>query len=351
MSLIAAVVQRFLALLIGSFYCAIVILQTAIDCLRRGPKTVLGRRQREKPPPCLEDPSLGTHGYVHLEHIRMHYVSNGSEDKPLMLLVHGFPEFWYSWRHQLREFKDDYRVVAMDLRGYNETDQPSGIGNYSTSCLTNDLKQLITALGYSSCVLVGHDWGGALAWVFAEKYPDLVSKLIILNCPNGRAFQKHLRKSLTQFKMSWYMFFFQIPWVPEFKLASSDYETLEQMFTSKEFGVQTDRMTSEDVEAYKYAFSRSGFTGPINFYRAAFSLKGMVQATDMRRKSKEQGITMPTLVIWGDRDAALDKPLAELSCEICKNKFTIKYVEGASHWVQMDEPDLVNQYMREFLEE
>nr|KAG5703519.1 hypothetical protein BaRGS_020153 [Batillaria attramentaria] len=187
----------------------------------------------------------------------MHFVSNGPEDKPLMLLVHGFPEFWYSWRHQLREFKDDYR----------------------------------------------------------------------------------------------YMFFFQMPLVPEFVFATSDYSALDDLFRGKESGVRSDSMTADDVEAYKYAFSRSGFTGPINFYRAAFSLESMMGAAKMTEESKRRGITMPTLVIWGEEDVALEKPLAELSCEICKGKYTIKYVEGSSHWVQMDQPGLVNRYMREFLAE
>lgn len=349
MSLIGALIQRVLVLLVGSVYCTMVLWKVVYDCIRKGPRTVLTCQKRNKPPACLEDPNLGTHGYAHLEHIRMHYVSNGAEDKPLMLLVHGFPEFWYSWRHQLREFKDDYRVVAVDLRGYNETDKPSGVSNYSTPHLCNDLKQLVTALGYSTCVLVGHDWGGALAWYFAEKYPNLVDKLIILNCPNGYAFEKHLKKSFTQFKMSWYMFFFQMPIIPEFVFGSEDYAALDRLFKGKECGVRSDCMTADDVEAYKYVFSRSGFTGPINFYRATFSLPSLMRQKDFTEGAKRRGITMPTLLIWGEEDAALEKPLAELACEVCKGKYSIKYIPKASHWVQMDRPDLVNKYMREFL--
>ncbi|XP_025105522.1 epoxide hydrolase 4-like [Pomacea canaliculata] len=334
--------------MLGSFIGLLALCKIVIDCVKVGPSKVFSQQKRNKPPACLEDSSLGTHGYAHLEDIRMHYVSNGSEDKPLMLLVHGFPEFWYSWRYQLKEFKDRYRVVAVDLRGYNETDKPSGISSYKTAKLATDLKQLITALGYSDCVLVGHDWGGAVCWAFAEKFPDLVNHLIILNCPNIKAFRKHVRSSLKQVKMSWYMYFFQLPFLPELMFKLQDYAILDQLFRSKHSGVRSDRMSDEDIEAYKYTFSRSGLTGPINFYRAAFEVE---RRPPDQSGSRSKGISVPTLVLWGTEDAALDNRLAEMSCEVCTGKVVLRYIEGASHWVQMDRPDLVNKYMREFLTE
>lgn len=305
-------------------------------------------KKRTKPPSCLEDPSLGTHGYAHLENIRMHFVSNGDEDKPLMLLVHGFPEFWYSWRYQLREFKDKYRVVAVDLRGYGESDKPSGMGNYAVPVLVNDLKQIVTSLGYNKCVLVGHDWGGALAWYFANSCPDLVSKLIIMNCPNGFAFEKHLQTSFTQFKMSWYMMFFQLPWLPELFFRLNDFGALDRMMKEGKMGVNSEFLTAEDLEAYKYTFARGGFTCPINYYRYSLSLEGLSRGVG--RKKGDWNIRMPTLIIWGDKDSALEKSLAQMSAEVCTNEVEIKYIEGASHWVQMDRPDLVNTYMRKFLD-
>ncbi|XP_076463455.1 epoxide hydrolase 4-like [Babylonia areolata] len=346
--------KRAAALVVGCFYGVLVACDLLLKTIKLGPGTVFAKKDRSKPLPCLEDPNLGTHGYAHLENIRMHYVSNGAENKPLMLLVHGFPEFWYSWRHQLREFKDSYRVVAVDLRGYGDSDKPSGKGSYAVPKLVNDLKQIVTALGYSRCVLVGHDWGGALVWAFGEMYPDMVSHLIIMNAPNGRAMQKLLMTSFSQFKMSWYMFFFQLPWLPEFMFRFNDFAALDFCMKLGKNGVRSDRLTDDDMEAYKYNFSRCGFNGPINFYRAAMSLTNL--SRDMTRGTGVAGsgkgdITAPTLLIWGEEDTALDRSLPQLSAKVCKGKVTIKYVEGASHWVQMDRPDLVNKHMREFLAE
>ncbi|XP_025105523.1 epoxide hydrolase 4-like [Pomacea canaliculata] len=292
------VIQRIVVLMLGSFIGLLALCKIVIDCVKVGPSKVFSQQKRNKPPACLEDSSLGTHGYAHLEDIRMHYVSNGSEDKPLMLLVHGFPEFWYSWRYQLKEFKDRYRVVAVDLRGYNETDKPAGKSNYKTAKLVADIKQLITALGYSDCVLVGHDWGGVVCWMFAETFPDLVNHLIILNCPNFKVFQKHLRSSLKQAKMSWYIYFFQLPFLPELMFRLQDYAILDQLFRGKHSGVRSDRMSDEDIEAYKYTFSRSGLTGPINFYRAGF---GGERRPPDQSGSRSKGISVPTLLLWVQR--------------------------------------------------
>ncbi|KAL8619553.1 hypothetical protein ACOMHN_019609 [Nucella lapillus] len=350
---IAGLCKRFTVLLTGFFYGAIVAVKLLLKTFKLGPRTVFAHKTRNKPPACLQQPDLGTHGYAHLEDIRMHYVSNGAEDKPLMLLVHGFPEFWYSWRYQLREFKDQYRVVAVDLRGYGDSDKPSGIGNYTTPKLVNDLKQMVNALGYHKCVMAGHDWGGALAWAFADKFPDMISHLIILNCPNEQALNRHMEKSFQQFKMSWYIFFFQLPWLPELLLRFNDFAILSTMMRGKSGGVRSDCMTEEDMEAYKYTFSKNGVTEPINFYRAALSLSSLSRDKPPKRfsESVNRGITMPTLIIWGEEDMALEKALVSLSMEVCKGKVTVRYIQGASHWVQMDRPDLVNSYMREFLAE
>ncbi|KAK7104834.1 epoxide hydrolase 4-like [Littorina saxatilis] len=349
MALVRALIERAITLAFSAFYGLLVVGKLLLDTVKLGPGTVLGHKKRSIPPKCLEDPSLGTHGYAHLEDIRMHYVSNGAEDKPLMLLVHGFPEFWYSWRYQLKEFKDNYRVVAVDLRGYGDSDKPPGISEYAVPKHVNDLKQFITALGYNDCVLVGHDWGGAIAWAFADMHPDMISRLVIMNCPNARAFNQHIQKSFTQFKMSWYMFFFQLPCLPEFALQFNDFAALDTLIKSEKLGVKSEYTTEDDMEAYKYNFTRNSFTGPVNFYRSVFSLANLNRDRKKIEGMGTLGITMPTLIIWGDQDGALDKPLAELSAKACKGKVEIKYVEGASHWVQMDRPDLVNKLIREFL--
>ncbi|XP_027882615.1 epoxide hydrolase 4 isoform X1 [Xiphophorus couchianus] len=145
---------------------------------------------RETPPACLNDTSLGTHCYVRIKEsgLRFHYVAAGERGKPLMLFLHGFPEFWFSWRYQLREFKSEFRVVAVDMRGYGESDLPLSTENYQLDHLVTDVKDIVEYLGYNRCCLVGHDWGGSIAWLFAIHYPEMVTKLIVLNCPHPSVF-------------------------------------------------------------------------------------------------------------------------------------------------------------------
>ncbi|KAK7108407.1 epoxide hydrolase 4-like [Littorina saxatilis] len=333
---------------IAVFFGVMVIAHLVFEVLRRGPRAVFGKKSRPQPPPCLQDPDLGTHGYVYLEEVRLHYVSTGSEGKPLMLLVHGFPEFWYSWRYQLKEFRDSYRVVAIDQRGYGDSDQPSSVSSYDITKLVTDIKNLVSALGYKKCVLVGHDWGGVVTWNVAQRHPEIVDKLIVMNCPTALAYAKltQSKGGFSQLKKSWYMFFFQLPWLPEVYIGMRDFLLLEQVLLGDQSGVKSGTMSQEDVEAYKYTFGRCGFTAPINYYRQMF------RSTDMRTPAKTAHIKVscPTLIVWGDQDQALEVRLAQLSSELnVEGGATVKIIEGASHFVQMDRPDLVNKYMRRFL--
>ncbi|PVD33364.1 hypothetical protein C0Q70_04618 [Pomacea canaliculata] len=254
------------------------------------------------------------------EDVRLHYVTNGSEDKPLLLLVHGFPEFWYSWRYQLKEFHDNYSISQHII---------------------------IFRIGCKKCTVVGHDWGGIIAWAFAQTTPDMVERLIILNCPSSAAYVKHCSNGLSQLKKSWYITLFQVPWIPELFLSTEDYAALTNSFTARPMGVRSGAMTENDVEAYKYTFQRNGFTAPLNYYRA---LLRYPQFAFIRLQSPQLRVTCPTLIIWGCNDAALDKELAALSAETVEGDVTVKYIEECSHWTQMDRPEDVNKYMREFLE-
>lgn len=265
----------------------------------------------------------------------------GTEGKPLMLLVHGFPEFWYSWRYQLREFSKEFRVVAIDQRGYGDSDKPSGVSSYKIDKLCQDLKQLIPALGYKDCVLVGHDWGGAVVFNFANKHAEMVKKLIVLNAPHGAVMLKELMTNYKQFFMSWYMFFFQMPYLPEFFLQHDCCSSLNAMFLDMD-KKPLKNCTEEDIEAYKYTFSKkgNGFTGPLNYYRAA--MRGDLD------KRMFTPIEVPTLIVWGVKDMALNKNLPELSKKYIKD-CTIKYVEEATHWVQMDAYEDVNKHIWDFV--
>lgn len=277
------------------------------------------------------------HEYVTTNGIRVHYVTQG--EGPLMILLHGFPEFWYSWRYQIPEFAQDFKVIALDLRGYNDSDKPEEQSAYVMDEFVQDIKGVIQRLGYSKCVLVGHDWGGSIAWNFAYAYPEIVERLIVLNLPHPAKLAQGLQTP-QQLLRSYYVFLFQIPWLPEFLLQSLDYQLIEAAF--KGMAVDKTTFTKADLDAYKDAAAKRGaLTAMLNYYRNIFQQKIINQ--------KWSVLEVPTLMIWGEEDAALGKELT-YGTEAYVRNFQIKYIPNCSHWVQQEKPQLVNQYMRDFLE-
>lgn len=275
------------------------------------------------------------HAYIMSNGIQLHYVTQG--EGPLMLMLHGFPEFWYSWRHQIPEFARNYKVVALDLRGYNDSDKPKQQSAYVMSEFIKDVEGVIKGLGYDQCVLVGHDWGGAIAWCFAYAHPEMVERLIVMNIPHPAKFAEGLRTP-QQLMRSWYVFFFQLPILPELTAQWSDYQFIESAF--KGMAIDKNSFTQNDIEAYKDAMAKRGApTAMINYYRNIFT------ALD---KGDWRLLEVPTLMIWGEEDTALGKELTYGTQEYVRN-FQIRYIPNCSHWVQQERPELVNQYMREFL--
>lgn len=201
------------------------------------------------------------HGEVHVNGIRMHYVTAGRG--PLVLLLHGFPEFWYAWRHQIPVLAEHFTVVAPDQRGYNETDKPTW--GYEVDVLVADALGLIDALGHERALLVGHDWGGAVAWAMAIAHPQRVERLAILNMPHPAVFARHLRTNPAQQRRSWYAGLFQLPILPELLLSAGNYAAIEQLFRgTSRLGTFSD----EEIAAYKHAISRPGaLSAMLNWYR------------------------------------------------------------------------------------
>ncbi|MDV3000156.1 MAG: Soluble epoxide hydrolase [Chroococcopsis gigantea SAG 12.99] len=271
--------------------------------------------------------------------INLHYITKGRGK--LILFLHGFPEFWYSWRHQMKEFGKDYHVVALDLRGYNKSDKPPAVKDYSMSQLLLDVKGTIEALGYDRCILVGHDWGGAIAWNFAYQYPRLLEKLIILNLPHPALFRKGLTTP-AQLLRSWYIFFFQLPYLPELLIEFNKYQLIADAFLG--MAIDKSAFTDEDIGAYKESASQPGaLTAMVNYYRNIFD-SGVLNGPGIDRQ-----LDIPTLMIWGENDSALGKELT-YGTEKYVPDITIKYIPDCSHWVQQEQPRLVNQYIREFLQ-
>jgi pimeloyl-ACP methyl ester carboxylesterase len=277
------------------------------------------------------------HEFIQTNGINLHYVTEG--EGKLMLMLHGFPEFWYSWRHQITEFSKDYQVVALDLRGYNDSDKPQAVEAYAMTELLEDVKGVITELGYENCILVGHDWGGAIAWNFAYTYPEMVEKLIILNLPHPAKFKEGI-STPQQLLKSWYIFLFQLPFIPESILQWNDYQAIAAAF--QDMTVDKSAFTQEDLEAYKDAAAKRGaLTAMLNYYRCIFQ-------SLLNSQSQWSILNVPTLMIWGEKDTALGKELT-YGTETYVSDFRLKYIPNCSHWVQQEQPQLVNQYMREFL--
>jgi epoxide hydrolase 4 len=276
------------------------------------------------------------HNFVTTNGIQLHYVTQG--EGPLMLMLHGFPEFWYSWRHQIPEFAKDYKVVALDLRGYNDSDKPVSQSAYVMAEFIKDVNGLIQALGYAACVLVAHDWGAAIAWNFTYAFPERVDRLIIMNMPHPAKFAEGLRTP-PQLWRSWYIFFFQIPWLPERLLEMNHYHAIAAAFS--EIAIDKNAFTPMDIQAYKEAAAKPGaLTAMLNYYR------NILQSALTQRSFPT--LDIPTLMIWGEEDTALGKELTYGTEHFVKD-FQIRYIPHCSHWVQQEKPQLVNQYMREFL--
>src|SRR5437016_7771828 len=251
------------------------------------------------------------HRMVETNGIRLHCAVDG--EGPLVVLLHGFPESWYSWRHQIGALARHFRVVAPDMRGYNQSDKPKGVAAYAMPELIADVRGLVTAFGERQAVIVGHDWGGAIAWSFAMEEPEMTRGLVVMNCPHPAIFTQHLRTSGRQLARSSYMFFFQIPWLPESLLGLGRARLIAAAI--RRSSVREDWLTGEDLERFRDAASQPGaLRSAINYYRAAFRrsetralwpdwlrrfVHGDRPVVGVRERLEDwPKITAPTLLVW-----------------------------------------------------
>lgn len=267
-------------------------------------------------------------------------------DGPLVLMLHGFPESWYSWRHQLRDLSSSYLCVAPEMRGYGETDAPRGVRNYRIEALVGDVVDLIAHFGRERAVVIGHDWGGAIAWAASLMHPEVIEQLIILNCPHPRQMQRHLRSNFRQMARSWYILFFQLPWIPEFVLRAGDFAPL--ISAMRRGAVRKEAFTDADLEQFRAALRHPyALSAALNYYRAL--LRGDLIRTGSQDHWINRKVQVPTLVIWGEQDIALTKELTYGMEDLFEHHFEIKYVPDSGHWVQQEKPELVTHLIREFL--
>lgn len=278
------------------------------------------------------------HRTAQINGLRFHYVEAGTG--PLVILLHGFPEFWYSWHHQIPALAAaGFHALAPDLRGYNETDKPKGIQNYRIDVLLNDIVGLIDHAGARKVVVVGHDWGGALAWFLAIRRPEVVDKLVILNAPHPAAFRRELRR-WDQWLRSTYMLVFQLPLLPEWLLQAGDYYLLKR--TLRRQPARPGAFTAKDIARYQQALAQPGArTAALNYYRAARRFRRSVSGG-------RRVVSVPTLLIWGERDPYLGVRLTQ-GLEEWVPCLQVERLPNASHWVQNDAPEEVNRLLMQFL--
>jgi pimeloyl-ACP methyl ester carboxylesterase len=281
-----------------------------------------------------------THRTVHANGLDFHVAVAGSGEK-LALCLHGFPESCFSWRHQMPLLAQlGYLVWAPDLRGYGGSSRPFGVAAYSLHNLTADVAALIEASGATQTVLIGHDWGALIAWDYAMFGRVPIAQLIIMNVPHPALAEKGLR-TLRQLAKSWYIFFFQLPVIPEWSLARNDYAAIAQAFRG--MAVDKSRFPREVLRVYQDSAAQPGaLTAMVNYYRAL--LRG-VRAN--RRRGTPQ-IKVPTLMLWGEADAALGKELT-YGTDRYVSDLTLRYLPNVSHWVQQEAPETVNQMLQAWL--
>ena len=288
------------------------------------------------------------HHYVDLDDVRLHYVDAG--DGPLILFVHGFPEFWYAWQNQLEEFSRDHHAVAVDMRGHNLSDKPTDVKTYRPKHLVADLRRLIDHLGGRPAIVVAHDWGGAAAWNLAAAHPETIEKLVIINSPHPVTFARELRDSPAQIEASAYMNWLRRPGAAE-KLAENDCARLAAMLSKS----TTDpAWLGEDLLArYREAWLQPGaLDASLNFYRASPLHPATPEepgAAGLELDPAAFTVRVPTLVIWGERDTALLPGLLD-GLDALVPDLAVKRIPDGSHWVIHERPEEVNRLIREFIE-
>ena len=279
------------------------------------------------------------HSYIETNGIRLHVVQAGPQSGVPVVLLHGFPEFWYGWRKQIPALVEaGCRVIVPDQRGYNLSDKPKGAKNYRVDELVKDIIGLIDALGYEKVNLVGHDWGAAVAWTLAYKHPERLHKLSIMNVPHPAVMRRFLTRDIEQIRRSWYVFLFQLPWIPEAGMRRDSWRGAEGALRGSG---KIHTFTNEDIQKYKEAWSQpEAMTSMINWYRA--SVRNPSWA------SKEMRIKVRTLMMWGMKDFALTHRMARPSMDYVDEGNLILFPD-ATHWVQHDAAEEVNHYLIDFI--
>ena len=279
------------------------------------------------------------HQFIHTNGVWLHTIAAGPQDGPLIIFLHGFPEMSYGWQKHMAYFAEQgYRVLAPDQRGYNLSDKPNTVTAYRIDELAADIAGLVRACGREKAVIVGHDWGGGVAWHVAGKYPELVERLVIINAPKTDVYREYLRTHPGQLLRSLYVLYFQIPRLPEAQFHPLGWLALRQSLRNSS---RRGTFSADHLRIYRAGWSKPGaMTAMLNWYRAAVRYPSAAL--------KNPYIQPPTLIIWGKKDAFLSPELARASLDHCTQGKLVMFSE-ATHWVQHEERAQVNALIHAFL--
>lgn len=321
---------RFLALVLGLW-----IILKRFTKWAWNPTGFFSIELRDNPPSCLVDTTLGQHKYVKLKGIKFHYVEAGGRSQPLVVLLHGFPDCWLSWRSQINALSDHFRVVALDLKGFGDSDKPVKRSSYRIEAILEELKQFIHSLGVTKCTIIGHDLGALLGWYLVHREPELVEKFVTVACPHPNLYWQTI-STHSYFNSQW-LKFIQLPYLPEIDAMKEDINIINDHFSH----LQNNGKKNNYLEAYKYAFSRKeDWTGPINYYRN-------LPFTRISEDSAQ--IKTSTLLVTGNNKSQYAKLEGVVqSTDYCE-KFHVKIIDGAGHFPHQENPEMFNKVVLKFL--
>lgn len=266
-----------------------------------------------------------------MQDTKLHYVESGCKDQPLVLLLHGFPDCWLSWRYQIPELSKNFRVVAVDLKGFGDSDKPSWRKLYRIKIIVSEMEQLIHALGVTKCIVIGHDLGATIGWFLCHKSPELITKFVAISCPHPNVYWQYLNDNFS-FNSKWVLMT-QLPYLPEIDALKEDLSIINRTYPHLTKNV-------DDLEAYKYTFSRKeDWTGPINYYR---------NLPFCRINERNEQNTVHTLLVIGNKDPAIQMEGIIKSTDYCE-KFLVKIVDGTGHFPHQQNPELCNTILMKFL--
>jgi pimeloyl-ACP methyl ester carboxylesterase len=269
--------------------------------------------------------------------VTLHAMVDGPASGPVVLLLHGFPEFWYGWHRQIEPLAaGGFRVIVPDQRGYNLSSKPPGVAAYALPELVSDVIAIADQLGRKKILLAGHDWGAAVAWSAALMHPQRIAKLVVINVPHPSVMRNFLSTRPRQFLRSWYMFFFQLPWLPEAVFSAFDFHIgARSLLRSSRQGT----FSPEDLAQYRAAWSQPGaLTAMLNWYRALFRT---------RAKFPDKTVRVPARILWGERDDFLLAEMAHESLRYCTDAELFTF-SNATHWLQHEEYVRVSGLLIEF---